>query len=58
MLSGIGHGYRRMREAVKFFPGQIRHIMVAPVIQEKIVQQRAAGGRAEIQFEIFAYPIG
>ncbi|OQB52600.1 MAG: hypothetical protein BWX99_02518 [Deltaproteobacteria bacterium ADurb.Bin151] len=58
MLLCIGHGNPRMRDPVKFITGQVRLIMIAPVIKEKIMQKGAARRRAVIQFEIFAYTIG
>jgi len=53
----IGNGDRGMRNSVEFFSGKIRHIMITPVVKEKIMEQRPARGRAVIQLQDFAYPV-
>ena len=57
VFSGVGHGDFRMFQAVEFFPGQIRRVVIAPVIEKKVVQKRAPGRGTVIKPEKLADPV-
>jgi len=57
MFAGVVQGNGRVRDSVVLVPGQIGHIVIAPVIEEKIMEQRSPYGGVMIQFQKLAYPV-
>jgi hypothetical protein len=57
MFFSIGQGDFGMFDAVVFFFRKIRNGMISPVIQEKIMKERAAGGGSGIKLQKFACPV-
>ena len=57
MLFGIGDGDFGMFDAVEFFRRKVRNVMIPPVVQEEIMEKRAASGRSVIEFQKLACPV-
>ena len=57
MFFGIGEGDFWMFDAVEFFRRKVRNVMIPPVVQEKIMKERAASGRSEIELQKLACPV-